>query len=140
MYDDDGHITYCRTKTNDAVREHFQIPTGSSLLQHRRLNWIHAIGKNPQDNVVLLATLTGTFGKGAKPQITSKGKPTHHCNPWFRQMCRDLSKLAKTDDKVKEALMARGWYAIFHDPQVFRPRPELQTYRQPHSEPSLKAL
>eukprot|EP00959_Pyramimonas_sp_CCMP1952_P221125 4622786-Pyramimonas_sp.AAC.1 len=60
------------------------------------------MGKHPEENVAVLAALTGKLG--GKSQLSSRGRPAHTANPYLKQLCDDLDAFARHSEAAKNLL------------------------------------
>eukprot|EP00959_Pyramimonas_sp_CCMP1952_P253922 5304848-Pyramimonas_sp.AAC.1 len=65
------------------------------------------MGKHPEENVAVLAALTGK--RGGKARLSRRGRPTHSANPYLKQFSDDLNELARIlRGRQKTAARGRG--------------------------------
>ena len=55
------------------VRRTLKVATIASELRSRRVKWLQQIGQHPEDNMNMLALLTGIYEWDVTPQLTNGG-------------------------------------------------------------------
>eukprot|EP00959_Pyramimonas_sp_CCMP1952_P328888 6885519-Pyramimonas_sp.AAC.1 len=73
------------------------------------------MGKHPEENLAVLAALTGKIG--GKAQLSRRGRPTHSANPYLKQFSEELNELSRYSEPAKNILHEKGWFALF-DPEA----------------------
>ena len=95
------------------VRRTLKVATIASELRSRRVKWLQQIGQHPEDNMNMLALLTGIYEWDVTPQLTNGGWATSETNPWLAQFLEDLVAVCQDSNFVAQEMLPAGWYGVF---------------------------
>ena len=96
------------------VRRTLRVATVASEMRSRRMKWLQQIGQNPENNMNMLAALTGSYEWDMMPQLTNDGWATETTNPWLTQLLEDLVAVCHDSEQVAREILPVGWYGAFY--------------------------
>ena len=102
------------TRSMAEVRRTLGVATIASEMRSRRVKWLQQIGQHPENNLNMLAALTGSYGWDMIPQLTNDGWATERTNPWLTQFLEDLDAVCQDSEQVAKEILPVGWYGAFY--------------------------
>ena len=99
--DEGGNETW-KSEKMEVLREKLGISSVQSELRARRIKWLQKIGRRPDENLGMLAALTGTYSWDQTEQLAADGWASEHANPWLAQFLEDVRAVCAASPEVAD--------------------------------------
>ena len=94
----DAEVRYVKHSNAQVWKQIRCLPCAPEL-RLRRLKWMQAVARHPEQHRQHLAALLGRLHHTEEPPtLDEHGAPTAQANPWLQQLCADVGSLAGTDE------------------------------------------